>query len=192
LVKEVKGHGIKLDTSGERCAYPEVLLYRYIGFISVTHRDSVRNRPRRFKLGHAMSQNSFTSHSVTREAAARLIAVTIAACERVGFEPVVAIVDAGGNLKAFERSDKSSFLAVNIAIDKAYTAASFGLSTAQWVDLLDDRGASNLRHVPRVLAAAGGFPIMEEGVIIGGLGISGGSWAQDQEAGEEALRNFGQ
>lgn len=137
-----------------------------------------------------MSQLSFTSHSITREAAARLIAVSIAASERVGFEPVIAIVDAAGNLKAFERSDKSSFLAVNIAIDKAYTAASFGLSTAQWVDLLDDRGASNLRHVPRVLAAAGGFPIMEEGAIIGGLGISGGSWAQDQEAGEEALRNF--
>ena len=137
-----------------------------------------------------MSQLSFTSHSITREAAARLIAVSIAASERVGFEPVIAIVDAAGNLKAFERSDKSSFLAVNIEIDKAYTAASFGLSTAQWVDLLDDRGASNLRHVPRVLAAAGGFPIIEEGAIIGGLGISGGSWAQDQEAGEEALRNF--
>jgi uncharacterized protein GlcG (DUF336 family) len=137
-----------------------------------------------------MSKISFTSHSITREAAARLIAVSIAASERVGFEPVIAIVDATGNLKAFERSDKSSFLAVNIAIDKAYTAASFGLSTAQWVDLLDDRGASNLRHVPRVLAAAGGFPIMEDGAIIGGLGISGGSWAQDQEAGEEALRNF--
>ena len=137
-----------------------------------------------------MSQISFTSKSITREAAARLIAVSIAASERVGFEPVIAIVDAAGNLKAFERSDKSSFLAVNIAIDKAYTAASFGLSTAQWVDLLDDRGASNLRHVPRVLAAAGGFPIMEDGAIIGGLGISGGSWAQDQEAGEEALRNF--
>lgn len=137
-----------------------------------------------------MPENSFTSRSITREAAARLVSASIAASERVGFEPVVAIVDAAGNLKAFERSDRSSYLAVNIAIDKAYTAASFGLSTAQWVDLLEDRGASNLRHVPRVMAAAGGFPIMEDGMIIGGLGISGGSWAQDQEAGEEALRDF--
>lgn len=138
-----------------------------------------------------MSENSFTSRSITRDAAATLIAETIAAAKRIGFEPVIAVVDAAGNLKAFERSDRSSYLAVNIAIDKAYTAASFGLSTAQWVDLLDDRGASNLRHVPRVLAAAGGFPIMEDGAIIGGLGISGGSWAQDQEAGEDALRSFG-
>jgi uncharacterized protein GlcG (DUF336 family) len=139
-----------------------------------------------------MSENSFAARSITREAAARLIAESIAASARVGFEPVVAVVDAAGNLKAFERSDRSSYLAVNIAIDKAYTAAAFGLSTAQWVDLLEDRGASNLRHVPRVMAAAGGFPIMEDGAIIGGLGISGGSWSQDQEAGEAALRNFGQ
>lgn len=139
-----------------------------------------------------MPDNSFISSSITREAAAKLIAETIASAARIGFEPVVAIVDAAGNLKAFERSDRSSFLAVNIAIDKAYTAASFGLTTAQWVDLLEDRGASNLRHVPRVIAAAGGFPIMEDGAIIGGIGISGGSWAQDQQAGEEALRNFGQ
>ncbi len=139
-----------------------------------------------------MSENSFATRSITREAAARLIAETIASSARVGFEPVVAIVDAAGNLKAFERSDRSSYLAVNIAIDKAYTAAAFGLSTAQWVDLLEDRGAANLRHVPRVMAAAGGFPIMEDGAIIGGLGISGGSWSQDQEAGEAALRNFGQ
>lgn len=137
-----------------------------------------------------MSDLSFASHSITRAAAARLVKETIAASERVGFEPVVAIVDAAGNLKAFERSDRSSFLAVNIAIDKAYTAASFGLSTAQWVDLVDDRGAANLKHVPRVTAVAGGFPIIEDGVVIGALGISGGSWAQDQEAGEEALRNF--
>jgi len=139
-----------------------------------------------------MPETSFISRSITRAGASKLISATIAAAERVGFEPVVAIVDAAGNLKAFERSDRSSFLAVNIAIDKAYTAASFGLTTAQWVDLLEDRGASNLRHVPRVMAAAGGFPIMEDGAIIGGLGISGGSWSQDQEAGEEALRNFGQ
>lgn len=76
-------------------------------------------------------------------------AVTMAASERVGFEPVVTVVDSSGNLNAFERSDRSSYLAVNIASDKAYTATSFGPSTAQWVDLLEDRGASNLRHVPR-------------------------------------------
>lgn len=139
-----------------------------------------------------MSELSFTNRSITREAAARLIAETIAASARVGFEPEVAIVDASGNLKAFECSDRSSFLAVNSAIDKAYKADSFGLSTAQWVDLVDDHGAANLKLVPRVTAIAGGFPIIDDGAVTGALGISGGSWAQDQEAGEEALRNFAQ
>lgn len=139
-----------------------------------------------------LSKSSFTSPSITREAATKLVADTVTISTRIGFEPVVAIVDAAGNLKAFDRSDKGSYLAINIAIDKAYTAASFGLSTAEWVDLVEDPGASNLRHVPRVTAVAGGFPIIEDGVVIGGLGISGGSWAQDQKAGEEALHIFNQ
>lgn len=138
-----------------------------------------------------MSSNSFTARSITSEGAARLVAATLAQAQRIGFEPSIAIVDAAGNLKTFERSDKSSFLAVNIAIDKAYTAASFGLSTHQWMDLLEDRGAAHLRGVPRVTPVPGGFPIFEDGAIIGAIGISGGSWAQDQEAGEEALKTFG-
>ena len=125
-------------------------------------------------------------------AAPALQAATAAvqAASDLGVSVNVALVDAAGVLAAFVRMPGAPLHSIDIAIDKAYTAASFGLSTAQWVDLLEDRGASNLRHVPRVMAAAGGFPIMEDGAIIGGIGISGGSWAQDQEAGEEALSNF--
>ncbi len=138
-----------------------------------------------------MSGNSHAARSITREAASRLVSETLAASRRIGFEPAVAIVDAAGNLKAFDRTDGSSFLAVNIAIDKAYTAASFGLPIHQWVDLLDDRGAHHLQHVPRVTAVAGGFPILEDGAVIGAVGISGGSWAQDKQAGEDALKAVG-
>lgn len=138
-----------------------------------------------------MPGNSHVFRSITREAASKVMTETLAASHRIGFEPAIAIVDAAGNLKAFERSDKSSFLAINVAIDKAYTAASFGLPTHQWVDLLEDRGAAHLQHVPRVTAVAGGFPIQEDGVVIGAVGISGGSWAQDKQAGEEALRTLG-
>lgn len=135
-----------------------------------------------------MSEPSFTTRSVTRETAARLIQETMAAAQRIGFEPVIAIVDAAGRLKAFERTDRSSYLAIDIATDKAFTAAAFGLSTHQWVDLVEDRNASNLRHVPRVTPVSGGFPIVANGEVIGGIGISGGNWAQDQQAGEEALK----
>lgn len=137
-----------------------------------------------------MSARSFTTRSITRECAAQLIAATLTAAQRIGFEPSIAIVDSAGNLKAFERSDKSSYLAINIAIDKAYTAASFGLSTKEWATLIEDPNAAQLAGVPRVTPVAGGFPIIEDGIVIGGIGISGGNWAQDQEAGEEVLGAF--
>ena len=127
---------------------------------------------------------------VSAEAVSVALEAAVAKAAELGVKINVAVADSGGNLSGFLRMPGAFVQSIDIAIDKAYTAASFGLSTAQWVDLLEDRGASNLRHVPRVMAAAGGFPIMEDGAIIGGIGISGGSWAQDQEAGEEALRNF--
>ena len=140
-----------------------------------------------------MSGNSFTSRSITREAAARLIADTVAAAERIGFEPVVAIVDVAGNLKAFERSDRSSYLAVNIAIDKAYTAASFGLPTDQWHDALQNHSAAVREGIVRRLrfvGFGGGLPIVLDGQRIGGIGVSGASEAQDgmiAQAGLDAI-----
>ena len=138
-----------------------------------------------------MSERTFSMPSITRDAAAALIAATMEASRRIGFEPVVAITDAAGNLKAFERSDRSSYLAVHMAIDKAYTAASFGLSTHEWVDLVEDRNSANLKLVPRVIAVAGGFPIKVDNLVVGGLGISGGDYKQDRQAGEEALGSLG-
>lgn len=138
-----------------------------------------------------MSDRSYPTPSITREAAAALVAAAREASLRIGFEPAIAVTDAAGNLRAFERTDRSSYLATGIAQDKAYTAAAFGLATHQWVDLLEDRGAAHLAHVPRVVAVAGGFPIVDDGTVIGGLGISGGSYAQDRQAGEEALRGQG-
>ena len=136
-----------------------------------------------------MSERTHPMASITQTAAASLIAATMEAARRIGFEPVVAITDVAGNLKAFERSDRSSYLAVHIAIDKAYTAASFGLATHEWVGLTEDHNSANLKLVPRVIAVAGGFPIKVDGMVVGGLGISGGDYKQDQQAGEDALRD---
>jgi len=48
----------------------------------------------------------------------------------------VAVVDQGGNLVAFLRSESGPYLSVDIAIDKAYTSASFAVATSQWQELL--------------------------------------------------------
>ncbi|MGH2940253.1 MAG: heme-binding protein [Solirubrobacterales bacterium] len=48
-----------------------------------------------------------------------------------------------------------------------------------------------LQHVPRVVAVGGGFPLIDGDQVVGGLGISGGDYAQDQKAGETALGSVG-
>jgi len=138
-----------------------------------------------------VSNNYFTTEAITREAAVALIAASREACRDIGIEVAIAIVDPAGNLKAFERTDGGSFLASDIAIDKAWTAVTFGLGTHQWVDVLADRNAAQLAHRPRLVAAGGGYPIKVEGKLIGGLGISGGNYAQDREACEVALAKLG-
>jgi uncharacterized protein GlcG (DUF336 family) len=138
-----------------------------------------------------VSNSYFTTEAIAREAAVALIAASREACRDIGIEVAIAIVDPAGNLKAFERTDGGSFLASDIAIDKAWTAVTFGLGTHQWVDVLADRNAAQLAHRPRLVAAGGGYPIKVEGKLIGGLGISGGNYAQDREACEVALAKLG-
>ncbi|HEX7643342.1 MAG TPA: heme-binding protein [Burkholderiaceae bacterium] len=139
----------------------------------------------------ASSEHYFSTQAITREAAMALIAASREASREIGIEVAIAIVDPAGNLKAFERTDDSSFLASDIAIDKAWTAVTFGLGTHQWVDVLADRNAAQLAHRPRLVAAGGGYPIKVGGKLIGGLGISGGNYAQDQKACEVALAQLG-
>ena len=83
---------------------------------------------------------------------------------------------------------------VEIAIDKAYTAASFGLDTAAWAQVLrghSDAVRAGLVLRPRFVAFGGGVPIVVEGQRIGALGVSGGSEEQDGAIARAALAALG-
>ncbi len=108
-----------------------------------------------------------------------------------------AVVDKGGNLVAFLRTEQGPYLSIGIAIDKAYTAASFAVPTGQWETLLP--GGSILRESilnrERFVAFGGGVPINVDGVCIGAIGVSGGSEKQDEtcaQAGLDAMFNKNQ
>lgn len=124
-------------------------------------------------------------------AARALIQAAQAACRDIGIEVTTAVTDAAGNLKAFERSDKAAFLTVDVAIDKAWTAASFGVGTHVWNAILTDSKVAQLAHRPRLVSVGGGCPIVESGQVIGAIGISGGNAQQDQDAAETALKALG-
>ena len=125
--------------------------------------------------------------SISRAAAVALIEAVRAEAAVAGFDVATAVTDAGGHLVAFERTDGTPFLAAEVAIDKAWTAASFRLATHTWNSLVADSRVAPLVQHPRLMAVGGGFPLFDDGVCVGGLGISGGTARQDEEAAHAAL-----
>jgi uncharacterized protein GlcG (DUF336 family) len=106
----------------------------------------------------------------------------------------VAVVDAGGLLAAFLRMPGAPLHSVDIAIDKAYTAVSFGLPTHQWAEALQGHSAAVRDGIvlrPRFVAFGGGLPIVDDGQRIGAIGVSGGSEEQDQSIAQAGLAALG-
>ncbi|MGF6852401.1 GlcG/HbpS family heme-binding protein [Paraburkholderia sp. CI3] len=138
-----------------------------------------------------MTSQIISTTTISLEAAQALLAEARRACAARGFAATIAITDAGGHLRAFERSDSVPFLTVDVAIDKAWTAASFGMATHQWNQYMAEPTVAPLAHHPRLTPVGGGVPIFHEGRLVGGIGVSGGTSVQDHEAAEEALRHAG-
>lgn len=112
------------------------------------------------------------------------------AAEAEGVAICVAVVDRAGYPLVFKRHPGAPFHSIDIALDKAYTAVSFGRPTGQWSERLA-QGSEMLRHGlmqrERFVGFGGGLPIMHEGRRVGAIGISGGSEAQDVALCEAAL-----
>lgn len=106
-----------------------------------------------------------------------------------GLSMCIAIVDDGGHLLLFERMDGTQTGSVEIAIGKARTAASFRRPTKAFEDRAA-AGAHTMLGLPGVISIEGGVPLVVAGQIVGALGASGGTPAQDgavARAGQAAL-----
>jgi uncharacterized protein GlcG (DUF336 family) len=100
--------------------------------------------------------------------------------EKIGVSKNVAILDDGGNLKAFSGMDGAPILCIEMALNKAYTAL-FGVSTQDFFNFIQ-RDPSLLAGIPtlsRVAAWGGGFPIKVDGEIVGAIGLSGAPAVQN-------------
>ncbi|CAM3866752.1 GlcG/HbpS family heme-binding protein [Kerstersia gyiorum] len=103
--------------------------------------------------------------------------------EALGIEVNIAVADAAGLLVGFIRQPGAPLHSIDIAIDKAYTSASFGLATGQWPEALQSHSPAvrdGLLRRPRFVAFGGGLPIEIDSQRLGGIGVSGGSEAQDE------------
>jgi len=130
------------------------------------------------------------SVSISTEAAHRVIAAAEAKATDVGVPMCIAVCDSGGNLKAFSRMDGAALLSIQVSQDKAYTAVGFGMPTHGWHDFIKDDAplaAGAVGGISRLVIFGGGYPIKLDGTVIGGIGVSGGHYTQDQDVAEAGL-----
>ena len=130
---------------------------------------------------------------ISAEASAIALQAAVAHAEGLGIAINVAICDSGGTLAGFLRMPGAFLHSVEIAIDKAYTSASFGFPTAMWKQVLanDEVLRMGLAERPRLVIFGGGLPIVQDGVRLGGIGVSGGSAEQDEECAKAGLAAIG-
>ena len=137
---------------------------------------------------------TFAKSSISTEAAHRLIAGAEAKAAEIGTPMVIAVVDDGGVLKAFSRMDGAALLSVQVAQDKAYTAVGFSMATHAWHDFIKDDpplrdGAPT--GIDRLVVFGGGYPLMVDGQLVGGIGVSGSHYSEDMQIAEAGLAALG-
>jgi uncharacterized protein GlcG (DUF336 family) len=125
--------------------------------------------------------------------ALRMVAAAHAEAERRSILVSAAVVDAGGNLVAFGRMDGAEIAGPVLAVDKAYTAVANRTATSELAKLAAPGGELFGLHANgggRFVIFGGGVPILVDGIVVGGVGVSGASAAEDEAcalAGRTAL-----
>jgi glc operon protein GlcG len=140
--------------------------------------------------GAATSFSTTAVPALTYAESRRAAEAVAAECESRGVAPVCAIVDAGGELVYLWRPEAAQVASVGVATDKARTAAIYRRPSKDFEDQASSGRASAL-HLARAVPLQGGIPIVRDDHVIGAVGVSGASSAdEDQELavlGSEAL-----
>ena len=138
-----------------------------------------------------------TTQRLTNIGAKKMMGAAIKKAEKIGISATVAIVDAGGHMLLLERMDGGRFHTVHSSTTKAITAASNRRPTTtrgaqgQDLDTLHAIGLSLAAGSNQWTAMEGGFPIFYDKECVGGIGVSGGDWEQDQEIAQAAVDAVG-
>ncbi|WP_139959422.1 GlcG/HbpS family heme-binding protein [Flavicella sediminum] len=124
------------------------------------------------------------TNDISHEQALKILLVAKKKAEATKVLVNIAVVDAGGNLKAFIRMDDSFLGSIDVAIKKAKTARYFDIDTGKLGELTQPGGIIyNIEHSNGgLITFPGGLPIKnKKGKIIGAIGVSGGTIDQDRE-----------
>jgi uncharacterized protein GlcG (DUF336 family) len=136
------------------------------------------------------SGNLSYGYRLTLATAKKMLEAGEKEAEKQGVPMSMAISDAGGNLMAFRRMDDAALFSINIAMDKAFTAAFGKMPTGSFAEFYRMGELVPLFFHERWITFPGGFPIMKNGMLSGGIGVSGGT-IEDVYVARAALRAGG-
>ena len=128
------------------------------------------------------------------ETADKVIAAAVSHAEKLNVPQNIAVVDDAGHLVAFRRMNGAKFFSIEIAIAKAFTAAGAQKATRD-IGAATQPGApgfgAQALHSGRFTTLPGGIPLVVDGEVVGAVGVSSGSTAEDQQVAEAAALALG-
>jgi glc operon protein GlcG len=131
-----------------------------------------------------------TARFITLEAAKTMAAAGEAEARKNGWNVAIAIVDAGGGLILFHKLDETQPGSIAVAQGKARTAALFK-RPSKAIEEAVAGGKQGFLAVEGVVPIQGGLPVIVEGKVIGAVGVSGVTSAQDEQVAQAALVALG-
>jgi glc operon protein GlcG len=124
--------------------------------------------------------------AINAAGAKEIAADVIAECQKNSWNVAVAVVDNHGFLVYFERMDNTQTASMDIAIGKARAAATYRRTTRVFMEGINKGGVATAT-LPGVFASPGGVPIMVDGNVTGGVGVSGVTGDQDEQCAKAGL-----
>ncbi|KAA9104522.1 GlcG/HbpS family heme-binding protein [Microbacterium rhizomatis] len=133
------------------------------------------------------------TRQLTIDGARTIVQAAARHAQSLSLPVTIAVTDAAGRLLMLERLDDAPFASIQVAQDKAFSAASTKTPTDAWYTMAQDdpEFGYGLKSIDRLTPLAGGIPLLSYGVVVGAIGVSGGSNAQDRAIAQEGATALG-
>jgi uncharacterized protein GlcG (DUF336 family) len=132
--------------------------------------------------------------TLTTEATATLLAAAAAHARALGIRVHIAVMDSSALLVGWLSCEGAPRIAAHTARAKAFTAVNTGMSTLAWKRYVESIPASEQRIIDKIdgyIAAAGGVPVVERGLLLGAIGVSGADQERDAAVALAAVAALG-
>ena len=139
----------------------------------------------------AQAQAPAYGTNINLETARKVSAAAEAEARKNGWNVVIVVVDTGGHTVSLQRLDGTQYASVAVATQKATTSVGYRRATKVLEDAVKTNGNQQLAFLPGAIPVEGGLPLIMDGKIVGAIGVSGVTSAQDgmiAKAGAEAVK----